>query len=175
MKSSHGINRFDIFLLWLYLSLLIVFLLFLLNEIEVDGINNDDDDDTAAVVVVVLLLFLFCIKICMYTKTLIVDPLSIVYHPLLPNSVSILNFVLTRVSTIPDAMAIDATIIINLWTLGNKVEYQLSLLAGNIITNIKNIIPHHIIEEKKWMYLITRVPSHSKIIVNIINGKTDPL
>ena len=165
MKSSHGINRFDIFLLWLYLLLLIVFLLFFLNETEVDGINNDDDTD--AVEVVVRLLFLFCIKICVYTKTLIVAPVSIVYPQLLPNSVS-------RVSTIPDAMATDATIIINLWTLENIVEYRLSLLAGNIITNIKNIIPHHIIEEKKWMYLITRIPSHSKIIVNIINGKTDP-
>ncbi len=92
--------------------ILIVFLLFFLNETEVDGINNDDD--AAAVVVVVLLLFLFCIKICMYTKTLVVDPVSIMYPQLLSNIVSMLNFVLTRVSKIPDAMATDATIIINL-------------------------------------------------------------
>ena len=46
---------------------------------EVDGVNNDDDDDTAAVVVGVVLLLLFCIKICMYTKTLIVAPVSKAY------------------------------------------------------------------------------------------------
>ena len=80
---------------------------------EVDGINNDDGD-TAAVVVVVLLLLLFCIRICVYTKILIVAPVSIVYPQLLPNSVFMLNFVLTKVSTIPDAMETDAMIIINL-------------------------------------------------------------
>jgi hypothetical protein len=53
---------------------MIVFLLFFLNEVEVDGINNNDD---AAAVVVVVLLLLFCIKICMYTKILIVAPVSI--------------------------------------------------------------------------------------------------
>jgi hypothetical protein len=58
---------------------LIVFLLFFLDEMEVDGVNNDDDDDTAAVVVGVVLLLLFCIKICMYTKTLIVAPVSKAY------------------------------------------------------------------------------------------------
>jgi hypothetical protein len=81
---------------------------------EVDGVNSEDDDTVAAVVVAVLLLFLLCIKICVYTKILIVAPASIVYPQVLPNSVSILNFVLTMVSTIPDAMAADATIIINL-------------------------------------------------------------
>ena len=91
--------------------LLIVFLLFFLNEMEADGVNNDGD--TAAVVVVVLLL-LFCIRICVYTKTLIVAPVSIVYPQLLPNSVFMLNFVFTKVSTIPDAMETDAMIIINL-------------------------------------------------------------
>ena len=80
---------------------------------EVDGINNDDGD-TAAVVVVVLLLLLFCIRICVYTKILIVAPVSIVYPQLLPNSVFMLNFVFTNVSTIPDAMETDAMIIINL-------------------------------------------------------------
>ena len=88
---------------------MIVFLLFFLDE--VDGIN--DDDDAAAVVVVVLLL-LFCIKICMYTKILIVAPVSIVYPQLLPNSVSMLNFVFINVSIIPDAMATDAMTFINL-------------------------------------------------------------
>jgi len=57
---------------------------------EVDGINNDDGD-TAAVVVVVLLLLLFCIRICVYTKILIVAPVSIVYPQLLPNSVFMLK------------------------------------------------------------------------------------
>ena len=106
-------NRFDIFLFRLFF-LLIVILLFL-DEIEVDGINNadDDDDDTAALVGVVLFL-LFCIKICMYTKILIVAPVSIAYPQLLPNNVSILNFGFTKVSTTPDAMATDAMIIINL-------------------------------------------------------------
>lgn len=87
-----------------------VFLLFFFNEVEVDGINNDDD---AAAVLVVLLL-LFCIKICMYTKILIVAPISIVYPQLLPNSVSMLNFVFMNVSIIPDAMATDAMTFINL-------------------------------------------------------------
>ena len=77
---------------------------------EVDGINNDDD--TAAVAAVLLLLF--CIKICKYTITLIVAPVSIVYPQLLPNSVSMLNLLLTKVSTIPDTIATDAMIIINL-------------------------------------------------------------
>ena len=79
---------------------------------EVDGINNDDGDTAA--VVVVLLLLLFCIRICVYTKILIVAPVSIVYPQLLPNSVFMLNFVLTKVSTIPDAMETDAMIFINL-------------------------------------------------------------
>jgi uncharacterized membrane protein YhaH (DUF805 family) len=86
---------------------LIVFLLFFLDEMEVDGVNNNNDDDTAAVVVVVVgvvLLLLFCIKICMYTKTLIVAPVSKAYPQLLPNSVPMLNFVFTNISTIPDAM-----------------------------------------------------------------------
>jgi len=169
MKNSHGVNRFDIFLFWPFL-LLIVFLLFFLNEMEVDGIINDDD--TAAVVAVLLLMF--CIKICVYTITLVVAPVSKAYPQLLPNSVSTLNLPLTNVSTIPDPIATDAMIIINLWTLGNIIEYQLSLLAGNIITNIQNIIPHHVIEEKKWMYLIIRLTSSSRIMVIIINGKTDP-
>jgi hypothetical protein len=84
---------------------------------EVDGINNDDGDTAAVVVVVVvvvLLLLLFCIRICVYTKILIVAPVSIVYPQLLPNSVFMLNFVLTKVSTIPDAMETDAMIIIDL-------------------------------------------------------------
>jgi hypothetical protein len=65
---------------------------------EVDGVNNNNDDDTAAVVVVVVvvvgvvLLLLFCIKICMHTKTLIVAPVSKAYPQLLPNSVPMLNF-----------------------------------------------------------------------------------
>jgi hypothetical protein len=67
---------------------LIVFLLFFLDEMEVDGVNNDDDDDTAAVVVGVVLLLLFCIKICMYTKTLIVAPVSKAYPQLLPNIIN---------------------------------------------------------------------------------------
>jgi hypothetical protein len=65
------------------------------------------------------------------------------------NSLSNVNFVFTKVSTIPDVRAIDAITFINLWIRGNKVEYRLSLLAGNIIINIKNIIPHHMMEEKK--------------------------
>ena len=89
---------------------MIVFLLFFLDE--VDGINNNDND--AAAVVVVVLLLLFCIKICMYTKILIVAPVSIVYPQLLPNSVSMLNFVFINVSIIPDAMATDAMTFINL-------------------------------------------------------------
>jgi hypothetical protein len=69
---------------------LIVFLLFFLDEMEVDGVNNNNDDDTAAVVVVVgvVLLLLFCIKICMYTKTLIVAPVSKAYPQLLPNIIN---------------------------------------------------------------------------------------
>jgi hypothetical protein len=63
---------------------------------EVDGVNNNDDDTAAVVVVVVVvgvvLLLLFCIKICMYTKTLIVAPVSKAYPQLLPNSVPMLNF-----------------------------------------------------------------------------------
>ena len=82
----------------------------LTDEMEVDGINNDGD--TAAVVVVLLLLF--CIRICVYTKILIVAPVSIVYPQLLSNSAFMLNFVFTKVSTIPDAMETDAMIIINL-------------------------------------------------------------
>jgi hypothetical protein len=88
---------------------MIVFLLFFLDE--VDGINNDDD---AAAVVVVVLLLLFYIKICTYTKILIVAPVSIVYPQLLLNSVSMLNFVFTKVSTIPEAKATDAMTFINL-------------------------------------------------------------
>ena len=87
-----------------------VFLLFFFHEVEVDGINNDD----GAAAVLVVLFLLFCIKICMYTKILIVAPISIVYPQLLPNSVFMLNFVFTKVSTIPDAMETDAMIIINL-------------------------------------------------------------
>jgi len=89
---------------------MIVFLLFFLDE--VDGINNDDND--AAAVVVVVLLLLFCIRICMYTKILIVAPVSMIYPQLLPNSVSMLNFVFTKVSTIPDVKATDAMTFINL-------------------------------------------------------------
>lgn len=105
-------NRFGIFLFRLFFLLIVILLLFL-DETEVDGINNDDDDDTAALVDVALFL-LFCIKICMYTKILIVAPVSIVYPQLLPNNVSMLNFGFTKVSTTPDAMATDAMIIINL-------------------------------------------------------------
>ena len=59
---------------------------------EVDGINNDDDRAAVIVVVaaVVVLLILFCIKMYVYTKTLIVAPVSIAYPQLLPNSVSML-------------------------------------------------------------------------------------
>ena len=78
---------------------------------EVDGINNDDD---AAAVVIVVLLLLFCIKICMYTKTLIIAPVSIAYPQLVPNSDFMLNFVFIRVNTPPDVMATDAMIIIDL-------------------------------------------------------------
>ena len=77
---------------------------------EVDGIINDDD--TAAVVAVLLLMF--CIKICVYTITLVVAPVSKAYPQLLPNSVSTLNLPFTNVSTIPDPIATDAMIIINL-------------------------------------------------------------
>lgn len=108
-------NRFGIFLFRLFFLLIVILLLFL-DETEVDGINNDDDDDdgdTAALVGIVLFL-LFCIKICMYTKILIVAPVSIAYPQLLPNNVSMLNFGFTKVSTTPDAMATDAMIIINL-------------------------------------------------------------
>jgi hypothetical protein len=117
MKSSHGMNRFGIFLFRLFFLLIVILLLFL-DETEVDGINDDDDDDdddddTAALVDVALFL-LFCIKICMYTKILIVAPVSIVYPQLLPNNVSMLNFGFTKVSITPDAMATDAMIIINL-------------------------------------------------------------
>lgn len=103
-------NRFGIFLFRLFFLLIVILLLFL-DETEVDGINNDDD--TAALVDVALFL-LFCIKICMYTKILIVAPVSIVYPQLLPNNVSMLNFGFTKVSTTPDAMATDAMFIINL-------------------------------------------------------------
>jgi hypothetical protein len=136
---------------------------------EVDGINKDDD-----IAAVVILLLLFCNKICVYTIILIVAPVSIAYPQLLPNSVSMLNLLFTKVITIPDAMATDTIIVINLWTLGNIVEYWLFLLAGNTITNIKNIMPHHVIEEKKRMYLIIGLTSSSSIMVIIINGKTHP-
>jgi hypothetical protein len=92
---------------------MILFLLNFLDEVEVDGINNDDDD-AAAVVVVVVLLPLFCIKICIYTKMLIVAPDSIVYPQLVLNSLSMLNFVFINVSTIPEAKATDAITFINL-------------------------------------------------------------
>ena len=57
------------------------------------GTNNDDGDTSAEAVV---LLLLFCIKICTYTITLIVAPVSIVYPQLLPNSVSMLNLLFTK-------------------------------------------------------------------------------
>lgn len=104
-------NRFGIFLFRLFFLLIVILLLFL-DEIEVDGINNNDDDKAALVGIVLFLLF--CIKICMYTKILIVAPVSIAYPQLLPNNVSMLNFGFTKVSTTPDTMATDAMIIINL-------------------------------------------------------------
>ena len=91
-----------------------IFTIFFLDEMEVDGVNSNNDDDTAAVVVGVVLLLLFCIKICMYTKTLIVAPVSKAYPQLLPNSVPMLNFVFTNISTIPDAMTTDAMTFIDL-------------------------------------------------------------
>ena len=91
-----------------------IFTIFFLDEMEVDGVNSNNDDDTAAVVVGVVLLLLFCIKICMYTKTLIVAPVSKAYPQLIPNSVHILNFVFTNISTIPDAMTTDAMTFIDL-------------------------------------------------------------
>jgi hypothetical protein len=139
-------NRFGIFLF--RLLLIIVFLVSFLNRVDFDGINNDVDGEAAAPVVGLPPL-LFCFKICIYTKILIVAAVNIVYPQLVLNSLSNVNFVFTKVSTIPDVRAIDAITFINLWTRGNKVEYRLSLLAGNIIMNIKNIVPHHMIEEKK--------------------------
>jgi hypothetical protein len=147
-------NRFDIFFFRLFvLAMISAFLRFLFNEVDVDGINSDDagcgDAREGSVLGFVLLRALFCIKMCTYTKRLIVAPVSIAYPQLLPNMNSVLNLLFTNVSTIPDPMATDAMTFINIWTLGNKVEKLPSLLAGNSMTNIKNIIPHHVIEEKK--------------------------
>jgi hypothetical protein len=61
----------------------------------------------------------------------------------------VLNLLFTNVSTIPDPTATDAITFINILTLGNRVEKLPSLLEGNIMTNIKNIIPHYVIDEKK--------------------------
>jgi hypothetical protein len=162
-------NRFDFFFFRLFvLAMISEFLRSLLNEVDVDGINSDDwgcsDAREGSVLGFVLLHVLFCIKMCTYTKRLIVAPVTIAYPQLLPNNDSMLNLLFTIVSKIPDPMATDAMTFINIRTLGNKIEKLPSLLAGNSMTNIKNIIPHHAIEEKKWIYRITTVVKPSRIM-----------
>ena len=119
INSSHGMNRLDIFLFWLFvLAMISAFLRFLFNEMDVDGISSDDrgcgDAVEGSVIGFVLLRVLFCIKMCTYTKRLIVDPISITYPQLLANRDSTLNLVFTNVSTIPDPMATEAMTFINI-------------------------------------------------------------